>query len=171
MIIELKKHKNYIIIVCFFILLGILYIIRNIEYMKNAKADSSNAVQVVSKIEEEPLNNVDFFMEYRLERDKMRSEQSDVLRESIKNGQTEEIRKNAQANILKILQEKERENEMESLIRAKGFSDALVFCRDSSASILVRGSNLSQNEVMQVADIVSRIGNIKKENITISVKE
>ena len=139
--------------------------------MKNAKADSSNAVQVVSKIEEEPLNNVDFFMEYRLERDKMRSEQSDVLRESIKNGQTEEIRKNAQANILKILQEKERENEMESLIRAKGFSDALVFCRDSSASILVRGSNLSQNEVMQVADIVSRIGNIKKENITISVKE
>ncbi|WP_177505767.1 SpoIIIAH-like family protein [Anaerosinus sp.] len=171
MIIELKKHKNYIIIVCFFILLGILYIIRNIEYMRNAKADSSNAVQVVSKIEEEPLNNVDFFMEYRLERDKMRSEQSDVLRESIKNGQTEEIRKNAQANILKILQEKERENEMESLIRAKGFSDALVFCRDSSASILVRGSTLSQNEVMQVADIVSRIGNIKKENITISVKE
>lgn len=171
MIIELKKHKNYIIIVCFFILLGILYIIKNIEYMRNAKADSSNAVQVVSKIEEEPLNNVDFFMEYRLERDKMRSEQSDVLRESIKNGQTEEIRKNAQANILKILQEKERENEMESLIRAKGFSDALVFCRDSSASILVRGSTLSQNEVMQVADIVSRIGNIKKENITISVKE
>lgn len=171
MIIELKKHKKYIIVVCFFILLGILYIIRSVEYTKNAKADTSNAVQVVSKIEDEPLNNIDFFMEYRLERDKMRSEQSDVLKESIKNGQTEEIRKNAQASILKILQEKERENEMESLIKAKGFSDALVFCRDNSASILVRGSTLSQNEVMQVADIVSRIGNIKKENITISVKE
>lgn len=171
MIIELRKHKKYFVPVCLLVLLGIIYLIRSHQYTETAKADSSNAVQVVSRVDEELLNHIDFFMEYRLERDKMRSEQSDIFRESIKNGQTEEIRQNAQAGILKLLQEKQKESEIESLIKSKGFSDALVFCRENSASVLVKGKSLSQNEAMQVADVVSRIGNVKKENITISAKE
>lgn len=140
---------------------------------QQAKADRSNAMQVTKPVVSEQPTQVmstDFFTEYRLERDKMRSEKSDLLRETIKSAQTEDIRQKAQESVLKMVQEKQREAEMENLIKARGFSDALVFYRDQSVSAIVKTSTLSREEVIQVADVISRVSGVKAEDITISAK-
>jgi len=66
--------------------------------------------------------------------------------------------------------DKQRESEMENLIKARGFSDALVFVRENSVSAVVKTSTLSREEVIQVADAISRVTGVKAEDITISAK-
>lgn len=170
MVLELKKLRKGFL-VCFALALGTLLYRFCIfeEQPPSAKADRSNAVEV-SAVGEDVSANVDFFTEYRLEREKLRSQYSDLLRDQMTGAASDELRKQAQENILKMMQDKQRETEMENLIKAKGFSDAVVVCRDQSASAIVRSSRLSQTEAMQIADIIRRIASIREENITVSAK-
>jgi len=46
----------------------------------------------------------------------------------------------------------------------------LVFVRENSVSAVVKTSALSREEVIQVADAISRVTGIKPEDITISAK-
>ena len=66
--------------------------------------------------------------------------------------------------------EKQREAEMENLIKAKGFTDALVFISDNSVSAVVKTTALTQVEVVQVAEVISRLAGVKPEDITVCAK-
>ncbi len=140
--------------------------------MRQARADRSNAMQVTKAVSDQvvPVMAPDFFTEYRLERDKIRSERSDLLREIIKDAKTEDTKHQAQETILKMTLEKQREAEMENLIKAKGFGDALVFIRDNSVSAVVKTTALTREEVIQVAEVICRIAGVKPEDVTVSAK-
>lgn len=142
------------------------------EY-RSVRADRTNAMQVVRPLANEQNTTVavaDFFTEYRMERDRLRSERSEVLREVIKSSRTDDARNKAHDAVLKMVLDKQRESEMENLIKARGFSDALVFVRDSTVSVVIKTGSLNRDEVMQVADIISRVSGVKPEDITISAK-
>ncbi len=139
------------------------------EY-RSARVDRSNAMQVLRPVTEQAPAVSDFYTEYRLERDRVRSERSDLLREALKSAKTDESRQKAQDAVLKLVLEKQRESEMENLIKAKGFADALVFVRDNTVSAVVKTQTLSREEVMQVADVIGRVSGAKPEDITISTK-
>ncbi len=165
-------------IAAFVVTIGILSIVINsawnyVQDMRQARANRSNALQVTKPMVPDqvvPVMAPDFFTEYRLERDKIRSERSDLLREIIKNAKTEDDRHQAQETIIKMTLEKQREAEMENLIKAKGFNDALVFIRDNSVSAVVKTTALTKEEVVQVADVISRVAGVKPEDITVSAK-
>lgn len=140
------------------------------EY-RSARVDRSNAMQVLRPVTEQAAPAVsDFYTEYRLERDRVRSERSDLLREALKTAKTDESRQKAQDAVLKLVLEKQRESEMENLIKAKGFADALVFVRDNTVSAVVKTQTLNREEVMQVADVIGRVSGANPEDITISAK-
>ncbi|SDD36329.1 SpoIIIAH-like family protein [Sporomusa acidovorans] len=161
-----------------FVALGVLLLVISgvwncIQDILDARANRSNAMQVTKQVASEqvvPVMAPDFFTEYRLERDKIRSERTDLLREIIQNAKTEDSKQQAQEAILKMTLEKQREAEMENLIKAKGFSDALVFIRDNSVSAVVKTTALTREEVVQVADVISRISGVKPGDITVSAK-
>ena len=137
-----------------------------------ANSDRSNAVHVTKPILTDAgiQTAPDFFTEYRLEREKVRSERSDLLRETIKNARTDEIRNKAQETVLKLTLDKQRESEMETLIKARGFSDALVFIRENSVSAIIKTSSLAKEDVVHIADTIVRTTGIKQEDITISAR-
>lgn len=165
-------------IAAFAVTIGVLSIVANsawnyVQDMRQVRANRSNALQVSKPVVPDqvvPVMAPDFFTEYRLERDKIRSERSDLLREIIKNAKTEEDRHQAQETIIKMTLEKQREAEMENLIKAKGFNDALVFVRDNSVSAVVKTTALTKEEVVQVAEVISRVAGVKPEDITVSAK-
>lgn len=174
MIVSIKRYKIALAVCGVFILIlslacaGLLY--RN-DYQ--SKADRSNAMQVNTTVAVDkttPTLSQDFFTEYRIERDRIRSERSELLQTSIKSAKNDEAMQRAQEAVLKIIMEKQHESEIESLIKARGFSDALVFIWDNSVSVVIKAASLSRDEVVQIADIVSRVAGAKPENITISVK-
>jgi stage III sporulation protein AH len=77
-----------------------------------------------------------FFSEYKMERDKNRSKEVDMWQEIISNQNTEKTFKNlAQQEIVKVLALTEKEMIIEQLVMSLGFSDALVFLTDDSATV------------------------------------
>lgn len=115
---------------------------------------------------------IDFFVEYRVERDRVRSERIDLLREVAKSGKSEDgARLKLHDALINITVEKQKELETENLIKAKGFTDAIVFLHDKSINVIVKTASLSKQEVLQIADIISRTTGIRPEDITISTKQ
>lgn len=140
---------------------------------EQSRADRSNAMQVAKSVSTEqsvPAASFDFFTEYRLEREKVRSEQSDILRDIVKTAKNDEARQKAQDGVLKLVQERKRELEIENLVKAKGFTDAIIFIRNNSVSAIIKTNSLSKEEVIQIADIISKVSGAKAEEITISAK-
>lgn len=168
-----KINKNVVMATVVVIVLVLLVGLGGSQYLLLARVDRSTARQVTKNVTAEqviPVSSPDFFTEYRLERDKIRSERSDFLRENIKNAKNDEARAHAQDSVLKMITEKQKEAEMESLIRARGFADSLVFIRENSVSAIIKASSLSKEEVVQVADVISRVTGVKVEDISISAK-
>ena len=168
-----KVNKNLVILSGVVIVVAMIVGLWGSKYLLQARVDRSTAMQVTKNVTLEqviPVSTPDFFIEYRLDRDKIRSERADLLRESIKNAKNDESRVHAQDIVLKMIMEKQKEAEMESLIKARGFADSLVFIRDNSVSAIIKTSSLSREEVVQIADVISRVSGVKAEDISISAK-
>ncbi len=113
----------------------------------------------------------DFFVKYRLERDKVRSEQVNHLRELINNPNTDtEKKKEAQDTLLNLTKKIEQEMEIESLIRVQGFPEALAYLHDNSVDVIVQTEGLTRNEATKIGHIVIRITNFREEDINILEK-
>lgn len=98
----------------------------------------------------------DFYAETRLERDRTRSEQIQFLREILADAKsTPEARADAQRRLMEISRRAARETEAESLIRAKGFPDAIVFLQDSGAVVVVKASDLQPSGAARIADVTA----------------
>lgn len=113
---------------------------------------------------------VDFFAEYRLERERIESERADYLQASLRQASSEQGIRQAQQAVWQMMDIKEKQTDIEGLIKAHGFGDALVFIKENSAYIIVKAAALSREEVTQIGDIVMRISGIGAENITITAK-
>jgi len=114
----------------------------------------------------------DLFIEFRLQRDQARSEQLDLLREVLNNANLGSAAKDQALGVwLRITQDLGLEVDMENLIRAKGFADAVVVLREGQATIMVKAASLTPEEVLRIADIAVRIAGIRFEDITVLARE
>lgn len=125
---------------------------------------------LATRMEEEDIaRDEDFFVEFRLERDRSRSQQLDLLRELVASPETErEILEESQRRIIVVTERMEKEMEVESLIRARGYQDALAFIHGDSIDIIVLNPDLlKEDDVARIADTASRVTGFPYEEITI----
>ncbi len=98
----------------------------------------------------------DFYVEARLERERVRSEQMQALREVLADERAAaEARAEAQREMLALTRRAGREAEAESLIKAKGYRDALVFLNERGAVAVVRAARLTPSDTARIADAVA----------------
>lgn len=110
----------------------------------------------------------DFFIEYRLERERTRGQRVEYLREVINNGNSaNEIRQKAQEHLLAISRNMEKEVELESLVRAKGFKDAAALVDERSVTIIVAAASLSGDETVRIKELASRGTGVEAQNIVV----
>ena len=146
-----------------------------VDFVENGE----NEVQVATENElnhmqagEEQKNGHDFFIEYRLERDKARSEQIDIFREMINNPNTGEAAKNrAQEKMLAMTERMEKEMEIEGLIRARGYNDSLAYIHDGSVDVIIQTEGLSENDVAKIGDIIVKTTGFNFDDVTIIEKQ
>ena len=60
-----------------------------------------------------------------------------------------------------------KESNMESLIKAKGFSDAVVVVGESDVTVVVQSDGLSGADVSKIKEIVMSEASVGAENIVI----
>lgn len=130
---------------------------------------NSDIEEIITKEENRKRSN--YFIEYRLSRDKLRATLIERLNDIIYNGNTtEEIRTQAQKRIISIGDISEKELNIEGQIKAKGFDDALVFIKEDSARVVVSIDELTEQDVMKILNIVMEETSLEASNIVIMEK-
>ncbi len=110
-----------------------------------------------------------YFVQAKLEREQSRASQKDMLTEMINNSNVDEAKKQECAdNLLEIQQRIEKETAAEAMIESKGFSEAYVRIDDDTVDVVVNKSELSDTELAQIMDIVTRKTGMKESQVRIS---
>lgn len=114
----------------------------------------------------------DFFEEFRLERERARSRETEALEKVANDSTTDpEVRRRAQEALLDAARKERLEFEAENLIRAKGYADAVVVISDGGASVVVNSGKLDQAGAQRIGDAVVRACGIDLRRITIVERE
>lgn len=138
----------------------------------------SNTTTTENIVEEETAqtsstntNKDEYFTKSKLERDTMYSQMIETYENVLNSNNSLETQKQtATQEITKINELKNSIMICENLIKTKGFENCIVFVNGESISVIVGITELKQEEVAQIQNIVARELNSKVENIHISTK-
>ena len=111
-----------------------------------------------------------FFEEARLKRTKDHDEAMDAVQKALKSASlSAEEKKSYTQQLTGSLEDLNAENEIETLVRAKGFADCLCFLQSGRAdlTVMTSGDALTAAQVAQIRDIVLSKSNVTAQNITI----
>lgn len=111
-----------------------------------------------------------FFEEARLKRTKAHDEAMDAVQKALKSASlSAEEKKSYTQQLTGSLEDLNAENEIETLVRAKGFADCLCFLQSGRAdlTVMTSGDALTAAQVAQIRDIVLSKSNVTAQDITI----
>lgn len=116
----------------------------------------------------------DFFINYRLEREKARSRQLELLQGLIDDASTSaEIRAESQQRIIAQAEAIEQELMLESILVAKYGGEAAVFIQPEKANVVLslNQDKMSDSEAEKIAALVDNYTGIGYENIIVVLKD
>ena len=135
--------------------------------------DEENIIDnnIINTISTEVIQEDNYFSNSRLERDSMYSQSLDSYQKMLDSTTVSSEQKAiAQNEITRINNEKNAIMIAENLIKTKGFEDIVIFINGSSINAIVKSDKLSQEEIAQIQNILSRELNSDISNIHISNK-
>ncbi|PYG86816.1 stage III sporulation protein AH [Ruminiclostridium sufflavum DSM 19573] len=110
-----------------------------------------------------------YFAQTKMDRENAREEDIETIK-SITGDElaSKEAKEKAQEKMLKIVEANQKEANIESLIKGKGFSDAIaMFADDGSIDVIVKAPAISKADTAKIADIVVRQGNVTFDKVII----
>lgn len=109
------------------------------------------------------------FYSIKLQREQTRAENKEMLTEIINNVNATEKQKNdAIDSIMEIADFAEKENAAETLLSAKGFPESVVSMEKNHVDVVINQKDLTEQDITQIEDIVTRKTEVSLENIVIS---
>lgn len=139
------------------------------ELMTEAEAANKNygEAQLVSVANN---SGSKFFEEARLKRTKAHDEAMDSIQKALKSASlSTEEKKEYTSQLTGNLADLNAENEIETLVKAKGFADCLCFLQSGRAdlTVMTSGDALTAAQVAQIRDIVLSKSSVTAQNITV----
>lgn len=132
------------------------------SYVNGTVEEDKSTVQTSAKAE------TDYFTTAKKEREQNRKEAIESVEELLNN-------KNLTAADKKVALEKaeefakniEKESNVETLLKAKGFEKTLVVISEKGISVVVKSEGLTSQQTLQIQDVVTNETDITLENIKI----
>ncbi len=114
-----------------------------------------------------------FFIEYRLDRERSNGRQIELLHEIIDNpSSSSQTRQQAQEKLLFLSEKLAREGELEHLISARGFRDSTVCLEENNKiTIIVQSPSLSVQDEEGIRQLVTWGTGVEGQNIIILAKD
>ena len=115
-------------------------------------------------------NGSRFFEEARLKREKAHDAALDTIQKTLKSSSlSAEEKRSYAAELTGNLEDLNAENEIETLVKAKGFADCLCFLQADRAdlTVMTSGDTLTAAQVAQIRDIVLSKSKVSAQNITV----
>lgn len=165
------KLNRKVLTLCGVTVLLIGAVVTNLLVNRN-KVDAGETVPAsgenVSEASSAAAVQLSFFESFRSERDNTRQQEIAYIDTIIEQGADAETMADAQQQKLSIVDSMEKEMTIESLLKAKGFTDAAVTLHEGSVNVVLAAETLADEQVAQVLDIVARETGEKAENIKIN---
>jgi len=162
-----KKILNlFLLILCASVLFffSSFYPFKNDAQVQKKQISQQNNVRLVAK-------KKDFFVEYRLDRERLRSKQTDFLEEIIHDQTIDSnTKKEVNERLLKMNEIAEKELNIENMVKAKGYEDAIAIVHDGCIDIIIRAENLLADDVAVIGSIAVKNTGIDLEHIVIISK-
>ncbi|NLJ72722.1 MAG: SpoIIIAH-like family protein [Syntrophomonadaceae bacterium] len=177
LVINNRRLKWYIIIIVITLLL-----FGGINYYDKLTANQGQLENIVAVNNIDSINNAslnvkgefkaNFFADYRMERERLRGRQLELLKNIINNEATEEKARTAAAiKIVDITTDMEKEIQAENIIKSKGYIDCVIIMQAETSTIIVQSDNLTMMEEEELYDIVGKITAISNDKISIIAKK
>lgn len=113
-----------------------------------------------------------FFAQFRMERDRGRDGQIEVLREVINNpNSSAAMREDAQEKLITISDNKANEIKAENILKSKGYEEIVVVVEEENVTIILSQEDMTPVDITRIGDLITRTINIGLENIAIIPKE
>jgi stage III sporulation protein AH len=97
----------------------------------------------------------DFFAEYRMARERVRSKEVETLKEVInKENSSQEARDAAALRLVKISEDMEKELKTESLIKSRGFEDCAVIIQGETTTVVLMAPSLRMDQEEELKKVV-----------------
>ncbi len=139
--------------------------------MQNNMSNTSNINTTENTVETNSTTTDEYFTKSKLERDTMYSQMIETYEKVLNSSNSLETQKQtATQEITKINNTKNGIMICENLIKTKGFENSIIFVNGESISVIIGVSEIKQEEVAQIQNIISREMNARIENIHIATK-
>lgn len=141
----------------------------NDESIIGDNSGKNGAVQFEVEILKQDVSGRDYFVNYRLKRDQYRQETKAMLSQLL-NSPVEKSREQAQEKWLELSAKILQEEEIENLLKIKGFSDVVADVLAENVTVIVYASALTPQEVKAVQDVVLQAANVRADKVTVSYR-
>ena len=136
------------------------------------KTNSNGVTSEIVETNAEGISTEEYFTNSKLERNTMYSEQIENYQDILSNTNvSEDQKKIAQEEIIRINNEQNAIMIAENLIKTKGIEDLVVFINKESINVIVKGDELEKEEIAQIQNIVTRELEADIANVHIMNKE
>ncbi len=151
--------KSQIVLAVMVVALG-LAIWFNVKYSNNqnkflGQTEYVDANQAGDALETAGEGQGDYFSATRTERDKERADLKAELEELVKSAKDSEAAKSAIDKAASLSARQAAEKNIETLLKAKGFSDVLAIIGDNDINVIVKKDTLNSSETIQIQDVAS----------------
>lgn len=140
----------------------------NEKYLGEAKYvsnSSSSAIQTSAKAD---ASDTDYFKSAKKEREKAIKEAQDVIKETLDSEKLSDKDKEKIVELNSSIASRiEQANNIETLLKAKGFKQAVAVIGNDTVNIVVKSDGLTTAQTLQIQDIVTNESGISLGNIKI----
>ena len=114
-------------------------------------------------------DKADYFATARKNRETSREEEIELLQDLLADKTlSEEARQQTMEKLESVTDAIGRENQIESLLLAKGFEDSVVYLSGDEVSVVVKAAELSQEQTCRILDIVLAQSDAQADKVNIS---
>lgn len=144
---------------------------------ENGELLGSNEIEGYETETEEPgaavltsgVNFSDFTIKARLNREQTRSKNKETLLEVINNESIpNEQKQEAIDAMVEMTETSELENNIETVLEAKGFSDVIVTLSEEQADVIINTAQVADSDRAQIEDVITRKTDLEISNIIIT---
>lgn len=134
-------------------------------FVSDSDTASGEAVQTAAKAEE---SEADYFETAKSDRQKALDEAQELVEETLKSANaTEQEREQALKATSDMANRIEKANNIETLLKVKGFEKAVVIISDNDVSVIVKSEGITTAQTLQIQDIVTAQTEMPLSNIKI----
>ncbi len=179
MLISFYKLKRFAIIAAIIIIPFVCINLLNMSLNKNSQPvngvveKGSSIDQVINqKIDQQENDRLGFFAEFRMERERVRGKQLELLREIANNpSNAQKVRDAASMKLVQASDMAEKEMQTETLIKSKGIRDCAVILEPAAATIILDVHQLAEEQQNEITELTCLTTGLKKEKITITARQ